>query len=77
MNILKCPYCEENMMHATDGKYDYGWCPFCFAQSPAVKHVTDGETGEEYTISVVTGKRANIEQAAVINKEKLRGHGNV
>lgn len=68
MSNLMCLYCGENMMHATDGKYEYGWCPFCFSQSPAVKRVVINKESEEYqnyTVSIATGMRATIEEAAV------------
>ena len=75
MSNLLCPYCGENMMHATDGEYEYGWCPFCFSQSPAVKRVVVNEAGkdyEEYTICVATGMRATIEEAAMLS-DIMRG----
>lgn len=67
---MNCPYCGNVMMHATDGTYEYGWCPFCFAQSPAVKSVNDKKTGEHYTVSIATGKRATIEEAAANCKKE-------
>jgi hypothetical protein len=54
------------MIPATDRTYDYGFCPICFAQSPAVKRIQDAETGETYAISIATGKRATLEEATDI-----------